>query len=213
MQTDPPSGNDWLEGEPPDDPPWSFEEVQRFRQPWLWAVALGVSAFAVVTVVVQRPGPVLSALLLGLPAVGLPGTYLARLRTEAREDGLYITLWPLHRSPRRVAFADVTDHETIEIRPFRDYGGIGIRRTPGGWAYVVGAGGAVRLEREEAPSVVVGTERPEDLDRAVAAGVARAAAAVEGDRRPKWEAVADFQGGDDPPAEGPDADHDDGDGG
>lgn len=189
---------------PDDDPPWSFEEVQRFRQPWLWGVVGLVSALAVVTVLVQRPGPVLSAILLALPVVGVAGTYLAELRTEVREDGLYVQLSPLHRSPRHVPFEEILDHETVEFGAFRDYGGIGIRRTPGEWAYVVTGGSGVRIERgDDDPDVVVGSKRPEDFERALAAGVARAKAAVGEDDQPRWKAVADFERDPDgPPAQG-----------
>jgi len=196
------------------DSPWSFEEVQRFRQRWLWATIAVVSALAVATVLFRPTGPVVTALLLVLPAIGIPGTYLARLRTEVREDGLYVQLFPLHRSPRRVGFEDVTDQETVEFRAFRDYGGIGIRRTPDGWAYLVTGGGGVRVERGEGtPSVVVGSRRPDELERALAAGAARARTTVEGDDGPRWRAVADFQrspGGAEPgePGSGESADAD-----
>ncbi|PSQ15074.1 hypothetical protein BRD00_15045 [Halobacteriales archaeon QS_8_69_26] len=185
------------DGGPDGNPPWSFEEVQRFRQHWLWAFVGAVSVFAVVTVLVQRPGPVVSAVLLALPVVGVVGTYRAGLHTEVREDGLSLQLSPLQRSPRHVPFEDVLDHERVEFRAFRDYGGIGIRRTPGEWAYVVTSGTGVRIDRgDEEPNLMVGTKRPEALERALAAGVARSKAAVGGDDQPRWKAVANVDPGD-----------------
>jgi hypothetical protein len=173
----------------------AFEEVQRFRQRWLWTAVLGVSLLSVVTWAFNSTGPLLTVLLLGVPAVGTLGTYVARLETTVREDGVHVRLFPLHRRARVVQFRDVTGVQRREYDAFGDFGGIGIRRTHDAWAYITGSGPGVVLERADRLDVVVGTDRPVELERAAERGLARSRGA-EGGLEERWRAVANFDASD-----------------
>ncbi len=176
----------------------AFVEVQRYRQRWLWAMILGISALAVATVAFRTPSLPVTAALVVVPLLGIPLTYRANLRTEVREDGVYLRLMPFHRSFREVPFEDVLEFEARSFNPGRDFGGIGIRRTPGGWAYIVSGGDGVTIEREGEPKITIGSRRPEDLERAIAGGIARNRGAINQEgQAPRWKAVADFTADDD----------------
>ncbi len=168
-----------------------FEEVVRFRQRWLWVSVIGVSLFSVVTWLANPTGTLLTAILLGVPVVGTVGTYVARLETAVHADGLHLRLFPLHRTERVVRFGDVTGIERSQVGVFGDFGGIGIRRVGGTWAYVVESGDAVTLERAEQTDVLVTTRRAEDLERALQVGLSRARG-VEGGLDDRWRAVANL---------------------
>lgn len=163
-----------------------FTETQRFRQDWLWALLLvsTLPAFVIVVVVtVDDAGgftaevyPTLGgvALLMWGPLVVF---YKASLRTEVRDDGLYLKLFPLHLSARHVPCEDITAIDTESFSPIGKYGGIGIRYNPTlyRWgisfekpkAYIASGGDGVRIERRDRRPLVVGTQRPRELRAAL----------------------------------------------
>jgi len=138
-----------------------FREVQqRFRQPWVWALLGGIALLMFVL------GPVLWGGLLVVGAVA-GFVYSLRLQTEVRADGIYLKLWPLHRSFRRISWSEIERYESIRYRPLRDFGGWGIRWAPArsrttsvgiesGW-----------FERTDGRGVLVGSQRPEELVSAI----------------------------------------------
>lgn len=142
-----------------DDAP-AYREVQRFRQPWLWAL-LGAVALLMVVL-----GPVAW---LGLGVVGAVAVFIfaLRLETEVRTDGVYVRLWPVHRSFRRIPWAELERYEARQYSPLREFGGWGIRWAPGKIAYNVSGNQGVWLERTNDRSILVGSQRPEAFVRAM----------------------------------------------
>jgi len=53
--------------------------------------------------------------------------YSLCLKTEVRADGIYLKMWPLHRSFRRIPWAKIERYEAKQYRPIREFGGWGIR--------------------------------------------------------------------------------------
>lgn len=145
-----------------------FREVQRFRQPWLWAL-LGVQALVALGGLVRgrRSGRETVRRLAVLGGVALL-LRVASLDTEVRDDGVYVKFAPLHRSFRRIPFADLADVQATGYSPLR-YGGWGIRWSPSGVAYTVSGKSGVRLERRSGQSVLVGSDDPDELLAAVQA--------------------------------------------
>jgi hypothetical protein len=137
-----------------------FREVQRFRQPWVWALLGGIALLMFVL------GPVLWGGLLVVGAVA-GFVYSLRLQTEVRADGIYLKLWPLHRSFRRISWSEIERYESIRYRPLRDFGGWGIRWAPGKIAYNVSGNRGVWFERTDGRGVLVGSQRPEELVSAI----------------------------------------------
>jgi len=107
-----------------------FREVQRFRQPWLWALLGSIALLMLVL------GPISWGGLLAVGAVAAL-VYSLRLRTEVRADGVYLKMWPIHRSVRRIPWSDVERYEATQYSPLREFGGWGIRWAPGKIAYNV----------------------------------------------------------------------------
>jgi hypothetical protein len=163
-----------------------FREVQRFRQDWLWALLIfsSLPAYILVVVVVVDDagglGPDVYPTLAGVTVLvwgPLVVFYRAALVTEVRSDGLYLKLWPLHLSFRRVACGDMSTYETVSFSPMGDFGGIGVRHNPtlyrwgvsfdGPKAYVASGGDGVQIERVSARPLIVGTQRPTELQAAL----------------------------------------------
>lgn len=105
----------------------------------------------------------------GLVVVGTVAMllYSLRLETEVRADGIYLKMWPLHRSVRRVPWSEIERYEPTQYSPLQEFGGWGIRWTPGKLAYNVSGDRGVRIERTTGRVVLVGSQRPEELVRAI----------------------------------------------
>jgi len=161
-------------------------ETQRFRQDWLWALLLvgTVPGFclAAVAIVVDSSGPWTTHLpLLALAALlvlgPLPLFWWAGLRTEVRDDGLSLRLWPLQWSFRHVPCEDVLAVESADVSAFRQFGGVGIRWNVslsrdglvrvGPKGYVVDSGPGVRIERRDARDLIVTSSDAEALAAAL----------------------------------------------
>ncbi|MFC7076188.1 hypothetical protein [Haloarcula halophila] len=137
-----------------------FQEVQRFRQPWLWALLGGVALLLLVLGPISWGGLVIVILVAGL-------VYSLRLRTEVRADGIYVEMWPLHRSFRRISWAETESYESTEYSPIGEFGGWGIRWAPGKIAYNVSGNRGVWIERTDGRTILIGSQRPEEFVRAI----------------------------------------------
>ena len=163
-----------------------FAERQYFRQDWLWAllVVSTLPAYVLVVVVLVDDAGGLSPdvypLLAGITVVmwgPLLVFYRAVLVTEVRTDGLYLKLWPLHRSFRHVPCRDIDSHERESFSPMGEYGGIGVRHNPtfyrwgisfeGPKAYIAEGGDGVLVRREDGRDILVGTQLPRELHAAL----------------------------------------------
>ncbi|GAB3670346.1 DUF6141 family protein [Halopiger thermotolerans] len=138
----------------------AFREVQQFRQPWLWTVLGGVAVLMLVL------GPLAWG---GLVVVGAVAALLygLRLETEVRTDGIYLRMWPLHRSFRRISWSEIDRYEARRYGPIREFGGWGIRWAPGKIAYNVSGDRGVWIERSDDRSLLVGSQRPAEFVEAI----------------------------------------------
>jgi len=166
---------------------YTFREIQHFRQKWLQFVMLAVSLGMVLLfgygmveqLIFGRPwgnkpmsdialaivGPLM--ILLG---VGLLWLFrIMRLITEVRKDGVYINFVPLLRDT--ILFGDIVECKARSYRPIREYGGWGIRRGRGGKAYNVSGNRGVQLTLKNGKGVLIGSQRPEELARAIRKGM------------------------------------------
>ncbi|WP_136601547.1 hypothetical protein [Salinigranum halophilum] len=138
----------------------AYREVQQFRQRLLWILLGGIALLMLALGPVSWPG-------LAIIVVVATFLYSLRLETEVRADGIYLRMWPLHRSFRQIAWSDIKRYESKTYRPLRDFGGWGIRWAPGKIAYNVRGNRGVWLERTNGRSVLVGSQRVEELVTAV----------------------------------------------
>jgi len=137
-----------------------YREVQRFRQWWLWTLLGGIALPMLLL------GPVSW---LGLVVVGAVAAFLysLRLETEVRTDGVYLKMWPLHLSARRISWSEIDQYELRTYRPLREFGGWGIRWAPGKLAYNVGGNQGVWIQRTNERSILIGSQRVEEFVTAI----------------------------------------------
>jgi hypothetical protein len=96
------------------------------------------------------------------------GAWFSRLKliTEARESGLWISfvwLWP----QRTIAWDQIRSVETRIYRPIRDFGGWGVRWAARGIVYHARGNHGVRLVLASGERILVGSQQPDALARAI----------------------------------------------
>ena len=157
-----------------------FREVQTFRQVWIWVIVVALASLMWYTLVQQlllgspvgeNPMPDLVLVIFWLVfGIGLPALFVfSRLVTEVRNDGIYIRYIPFHRSFRRIGFEQLRRYEVRTYRPLAEYGGWGIRYgfKGKGRAYNVSGNRGVQIELSNGKRLLIGSQRPEDLVRAI----------------------------------------------
>lgn len=144
-----------------------FEEVQRFRQRWLVALLVG-TALLVLYPLGNFMGPIsvlVQVLVLGAIALVLG----SRLETRVEGDAVSVKFFPFHLSPRRFDFKEIKEFSAEEYSPVKEFGGWGLRWRPfaGKVAYNVSGDQGVRLEMSDGREVMIGSKRPEELEKAI----------------------------------------------
>jgi hypothetical protein len=162
----------------------AFREVQRATQWWLRLLVLGLAALAwwafVQQVVLGKPfgnHPVSDGLVWALwIAFAFGGPLLLfvwRMIVEVHPGELVVRYIPIYR--RRIPLAEIEAHEAVTYRPLLEWGGWGLRWFPGrGWVYSVSGNRGVQLELTGGRRLLIGSARPEELDRALSASMRRA---------------------------------------
>jgi hypothetical protein len=88
------------------------------------------------------------------------------LVTDVRPGELSVAFHGLWRE-RRIPLGEIKSVNTVTYDPVRDWGGFGIRTTRQGQAYIAGGGHGVRLELIKGGVILIGSERSEELERAI----------------------------------------------
>ena len=130
-----------------------FRETQRMRQLWIWAL------LALTSVPVLVFSSVVGLIVILTVAAFI---YSIQLNTEVRMDGIYVRFAPIHRSFRRLPFDQIEQVERTEFG-LLTYGGIGIRWIPGTVDYMTTLGSGIKIDRENAKSVVIGSQQTSAL--------------------------------------------------
>lgn len=165
-----------------------FEEVQRFRQGWIWAITLpssllvlGIFAYGVYKqIFLGRPWGdrpmsdarlILTAIFGSALAVGLPWLFHA-MKLVVRVAGGYLQVRFFPFVNRRVPLEQVAHREARIYHPLREYGGWGIRYggRPRGWAYTVSGNSGVQIELKNGERLLIGSRRADELVEALTIG-------------------------------------------
>ena len=158
-----------------------FEEVQRFRQPWIWAVlllSLGVPLVVFGYALIQqlipneafgnKPASGTGFVVTAVPVLAiLVLFYKMKLVTRVDSEHLHIVFSPLRR--RDIALSDISHWQALTYNPILDYGGWGIRVGRRGWAYNVSGNRGVELQLTDGKKLLIGSQRAEELSVAISA--------------------------------------------
>lgn len=156
----------------------TFFEVQRFRQVWIWVVVIFIAALAWYAFIRQivfkqsfgnNPAPDWAVfILLAIFGVIFPALFLMmRLEIFVTGQRLVFRMFPLHPRWKEVAAAEIEGAMAIVYRPFREYGGWGIRYGRQGIAYTVSGDRGVLVRLSSGRTFLIGSRRPLELETAL----------------------------------------------
>jgi Family of unknown function (DUF6141) len=153
-----------------------FSEVQRFSShrvlaPLVLIACVGAWVAVVLAIASGGPGkpPVWEIALILVVATLVP-LMLATLRqvTEVTASGVRVRLAPLQPHGREVCWPQLVRYAAISYRPLREYGGWGIRGGGDRMAYNASGDLGVLVETSDGRSLLIGSLRPLELERAIA---------------------------------------------
>ena len=145
-----------------------FQERQKFNQAWLWIVLLGAIALTVAaTYPLFSTDEYWIACLATFTVVGI-AAWLASmtLRTTLSDAGISVSFSPLLR--KDIARDEIAKAYVRKYNPLAEYGGWGWKVTSKGTAFSVMGDRGLQLVLKNGKRVLIGTQQPEALQRAVA---------------------------------------------
>jgi hypothetical protein len=156
--------------------PVLFREVQRFGQLWLLLLLAGLGIVIPASILVAihlekgevSRGDMVGILLTTVFTLLIIGLvfFVLHMTTEVRRSGLYLAYFPFRRL-REIPLEGMTRQRAVEYRPIRDYGGYGIKGSKGKRAYNVSGNRGVRIDFEDDRHILIGSQEPERLSRAI----------------------------------------------
>ena len=146
-----------------------FREVQPLRQQrFVVAILIVVAAVVLVSLRVSGGATLWAAVIALGTLVLVTALFLAAsLETTVDRETISIAfhfLWP----HRRILIFDVRNAEATKYRPLLDYGGYGVRLGFRGWAFNVSGDEGVLVETKDGSRVMIGSQRPKELEAAIA---------------------------------------------
>ncbi|MGA2735954.1 MAG: hypothetical protein ABSG65_00725 [Bryobacteraceae bacterium] len=148
-----------------------FREEQRFE--WFWTAMFCVPALLIAYGLYRQVWlnqPFLSDALLwpAFAVAAVVAVWFLRLKlvTEVRADGLYICfvwLWPA----RTIRWDQIRSVTIRRYRPIREFGGWGVRWDARGIVYHARGNRGARLVLDTGERVLIGSQRADELARAV----------------------------------------------
>ena len=159
-----------------------FNEVQKFRQPWMMAVIFSPFIIWIFVLVKTMSSTektdsesAIAVILAGLIMAGL--TFLlfkVKLETGIRKEGIYYRFFPFHFRKKLISKAEIRSFEVRQYKPITEYGGWGIR--PGirgrGRAYNVSGNMGLQLYLTNGKKLLIGTQKPSEIGKAMEAMMA-----------------------------------------
>jgi hypothetical protein len=162
-----------------------FEETQRFRQPWVWALVLlvlgGLSTYLWVGFFRQvtfgkpfgdHPAPdmFLLAMVVMVTLINLAVFLLfasMRLTVRTLPSGLHIRFFPVRTL--EIPYREIQRVEAREYNPLREFGGWGMKYS---WdlktkAFTISGKQGVELHLKDGHKVMIGSQRAEELTGAL----------------------------------------------
>ncbi len=142
-----------------------FQETQRFRQIWIWALILGISGFSISSLFLLEDKAPLSFVDLAFP-IGmillLNVLFLSfTLSTRIEADSLSYRFFPFTRW-RTFRFKEIEALDLIEYNGLWEYGGWGIKWNGDTWSYTTSGKWGIIVKTTN-KKFLLGTQKPEEV--------------------------------------------------
>lgn len=147
-----------------------YTETQRFRQAWIWAILLGVTALVMGTMVNKLLNdPQVTPIELVFPVVlvlFINGLFFSiRLTTRLDASSLTFSYFPF-LTHRKYDWTKIESMELIKYNGLLEYGGWGIKWNGDYWSYTTGGNHGILVKTKD-KKFLLGTQNPEKAREAI----------------------------------------------
>jgi len=161
-----------------------FQEVQRFREPWIWTFLISTTFLTIGIAIWLITWPIdpgeegveplalniriyIAVAILASDGLILWLMWVTKLQTEVSSNGLFLQFFPFHRKVRNLDLNAAVAVTPVEYQPLQQYGGWGIRKVRFGTAYNISGNQGVRIDYDNECHILIGTQRPFELNDAI----------------------------------------------
>jgi hypothetical protein len=162
-----------------------FQETQRFRQIWIWAILLGVTGISLGSIFfMERDAP------LDFSDITFPTGMLLllnllflsfKLSTRIVVDRISYRFFPFTRW-RSYRFEAIDSMDLVEYNGLWEYGGWGIKWNGDSWSYTTGGKWGI-LVKTQSKKFLIGTQKPEEAKQAIAQFLAFKSASPQSEKK------------------------------
>ena len=146
-----------------------FQEIQRFRQIWIWVLILGISTFSIGSLFFLEDKAPLTLMDLAFPigmVLLLNVLFLSfTLSTRMEEDSLSYRFFPFTRW-RTFRNEEVETIDLVEYNGLWEYGGWGIKWNGDTWSYTTGGKWGIIVKTTD-KKILLGTQKPEEVRQVI----------------------------------------------
>ncbi|MBM1107948.1 hypothetical protein JQC67_17465 [Aurantibacter crassamenti] len=148
-----------------------FNEVQRFKQWWLWLMLLAILSFLLYDFfTVEKSEENSIALFIGIFTI-IPVVLLfvtMKLKTTINEIGVHYQFKPFQFSNRTIRWSEIEECYLRTYKPISEYGGWGLRGTSrNNKAYNVSGNKGIQIVLKTKDKILVGTQKEKDAQQII----------------------------------------------
>jgi hypothetical protein len=147
-----------------------FNETQRFRQVWIWAILLCITAIAVGTMIYQLlndPETNLGELIIPVGILVFVNGLFFSMRLTTRMDASSLTFsYSPFLIQRKYDWVKIESMDLIAYNGLLEYGGWGIKWNGDCWSYTTGGTHGILVKTKD-KKFLLGTQNPEKAREAI----------------------------------------------
>jgi hypothetical protein len=144
-----------------------FQEIQRFRQIWIWGILILVTGIVVGSFFFSSEETSDWDLAIPLGIIGLVFLLLIKLELKTRidQDTLSFSYFPFIKK-RKYSFEEIISLELKEYNGLLEYGGWGIKWNLDSLSYTTGGKHGI-LVKTKKKKFLLGTQKPKEAQKAI----------------------------------------------
>jgi hypothetical protein len=146
----------------------NYQEIQKFRQWWLWAIIVLFPIFVTIAKCIEVKAFVIETMIVVLFFVPfILFFYVLSLKTSIDQQGITLTFKPFLLNHKMIAFGDIVELKMVTYKPLIDCGGWGLRWYKCGTAYTVSGNQGIEILLKNNDLLLIGTQKPEAFIAAI----------------------------------------------
>ncbi|MCO6495447.1 MAG: hypothetical protein J5I91_07215 [Bacteroidetes bacterium] len=154
-----------------------FEEKQRPKQIWLWALMIGLNLLTLYNLfslltggkgLGNHPASINGMVLITIFILVITSLVLGMtLRTIIKQDGIYVKIFPFFTKYKFYKWEEISNVYVRKYKPLLEYGGWGIRGFYKNRAFNISGNMGLQIEFKNGKKLLIGTHQPEELDKII----------------------------------------------